>query len=225
MGSGLAFSIAAIDDGRALGTMPWRLIEGRSRVSDETMATAPDQVAAGMSDLLAAVAQTGDRQAFAQLFQHYAPRLKTYMRKLGTEDAVAEELAQDVMLTVWRKAGSFDRDRANAGTWIFAIARNLRIDMLRRERRPEIDQDDLDLVVDPAPRADDVLATGQSERRVRAAMGALPAEQAEVVTLSFYEDTPHAEIAARLKIPLGTVKSRLRLAMKRIRSELGGHEP
>ncbi|PKU22281.1 RNA polymerase subunit sigma [Telmatospirillum siberiense] len=178
-----------------------------------------------MSDLLSAVAQDGDRQAFAVLFQYYAPRLKTYMRKLGTEAAVAEELAQDAMLAVWRKAASFDPSRASAGTWIFTIARNLRIDMLRKERRPEINIDDPELVPDPAPRADEVMVTEQSERRVHAVMAGLPAEQTEVVKLSFYEDTPHAEIAARLKIPLGTVKSRLRLAMKRFRSELGDDLP
>ena len=202
-----------------------RVAEGRGGVPNEVLIVEPEQGAARMSGLLSAVAQASDRQAFAQLFQYYAPRLKTYMRKLGTDDAVAEELAQEAMLTVWRKAAYFDPNRANAGTWIFAIARNLRIDMLRKEKRPEIDLDDPELVPDPAPRADDVMATDQSERRVRAAVAGLPVEQTEVVTLSFYEDTPHAEIAARLKIPLGTVKSRLRLAMKRIRSELGDHEP
>lgn len=200
-------------------------MEGRGGVPDERLAVESEPGPARMSDLLSAVAQAGDRRAFAQLFQYYAPRLKTYMRKLGTEDAVAEDLAQEAMLTVWRKAASFDPGRASAGTWIFTIARNLRIDMLRKERRPEIDVDDPELVPDPTPRADEVMVTEQGERRVRAAMAALPAEQTEVVTLSFYEDTPHAEIAARLKIPLGTVKSRLRLAMKRIRSELGADQP
>lgn len=199
------------------------VVEGMSGVAEHTLVAEPEQGAAHMTDLLSAVALAGDRQAFAQLFQYYAPRLKTYMRKLGTDDVVAEELAQEAMLAVWRKAASFDPGRANAGTWIFAIARNLRIDMLRKERRPEIDVDDPELVADPAPRADEVLAAEQDERRVRAAMAGLPADQAEVVKLSFYEDTPHAEIAARLKIPLGTVKSRLRLAMKRFRSELGEH--
>jgi len=200
-------------------------MEGRGGVPDERLAVESEPGPARMSDLLSAVAQAGDRRAFAQLFQYYAPRLKTYMRKLGTEDAVAEDLAQEAMLTVWRKAASFDPGRASAGTWIFTIARNLRIDMLRKERRPEIDVDDPELVPDPTPRADEVMVTEQGERRVRAAMAALPAEQTEVVTLSFYEDTPHAEIAARLKIPLGTVKSRLRLAMKRIRSDLGADQP
>lgn len=195
--------------------------EGMGGVTDKILVVEPEQGPARMADLLSAVARAADRQAFAELFQYYAPRLKTYMRKLGTDDAVAEELAQDAMLAVWRKAASFDPGRASAGTWIFAIARNLRIDMLRKERRPEIDVDDPELVVDPAPRADDVMAAEQDQHRIRAAMAGLPADQAEVVMLSFYEDTPHAEIAARLKIPLGTVKSRLRLAMKRFRSELG----
>jgi RNA polymerase sigma factor (sigma-70 family) len=221
MGSALAFSFTAINDAHALGMMRRGVVEGTGELPDDRLANEPVH----MSELLAAVAQTGDRQAFAQLFQYYAPRLKTYMRKLGTEDAVAEELAQEAMLSVWRKAATFDPGRASAGTWIFTIARNLRIDMLRKERRPEIDADDPELVPDPAPRADEVMAAEQSGRLLRGAMAGLSAEQTEVVTLSFYEDTPHAEIAARLKIPLGTVKSRLRLAMKRIRSELGDLQP
>ena len=166
-----------------------------------------------------------DRQAFAVLFRHYAPRIKTYLRKLGAEDNLAEDLAQEAMLTVWSRAALFDPTRANAGTWIFAIARNLRIDRLRREKRPEMAWDDPEMVPDPAPPADQAVATQQGERQVRGALALLPDEQAEVVTLSFYEDTPHAEIAARLGIPLGTVKSRLRLAMKRLRANLGDNWP
>lgn len=174
-----------------------------------------------MTAALASLVQERDQQVFARLFRFYAPRIKTYLRKLGTDDAMAEELAQEAMLAVWRKAESFDPAKATAGTWIFAIARNLRIDRLRRERRPEIDPDDPALVEDPAPRADEVVAVEQSERKVRAALAGLPPEQAEVVALSFYEDRPHAEIAARLGLPLGTVKSRLRLALKRIRAQIG----
>lgn len=181
-----------------------------------TMAEAEDLTA-----LLVRVADGRDRQAFARLFQHYAPRLKTYMRKLGCDDAIAEDLAQEAMLAVWRKADSFDPAKSGAGTWIFTIARNLRIDRLRRERRPEADEDDLAQVPDDSPSADEVLATRRSGEKIRQAVADLPAEQAQVVTLSFYEDHPHADIAARLGIPLGTVKSRLRLAMKRIRAALG----
>jgi RNA polymerase sigma factor (sigma-70 family) len=225
MGSGLAFSFIALDDADVLHMMRRSVAKGKGDLPDMKLAVEPEQGSARMSDLLSAVARAGDRQAFSQLFQYYAPRLKTYMRKLGTDDAVAEELAQETMLMVWRKASHFDPSRANAGTWIFAVARNLRIDMLRKEKRPEFDVDDPELVPDPAPPADEVMAAEQSGRRVKTAMAGLPTEQVEVVTLSFYEDTPHAEIAARLKIPLGTVKSRLRLAMKRIRCELGDDQP
>lgn len=191
------------------------------RVGQTVTATAVDGAAAGMTARLASLAEERDPQVFAELFTYYAPRIKTYLRKLGAEDATAEELAQEALLTVWRKAEAFDPAKASAGTWIFAIARNLRIDRLRRERRPEIDPDDPALIPDPDPMADDAVAAGQSRRLIRAAVATLPPEQAEVITLSFYEDTPHSEISARLGIPLGTVKSRLRLAMKRIRAALG----
>lgn len=171
--------------------------------------------------LLSRVARAGDREAFARLFQYYAPRVKTFMRKLGCEEALADDLAQEAMLAVWRKAAFFDPAKSAASTWIFTIARNLRIDRLRRERRPEVDADDPALVPDTAPAADDALAQRQSGAMLRQALTGLPPEQAQVVTLSFYEDKPHAEIALRLGIPLGTVKSRLRLAMKRIRAVLG----
>jgi RNA polymerase sigma-70 factor (ECF subfamily) len=181
----------------------------------------PERLAGLMAAHLSAVATHRDQSAFAELFRHYAPRIKSYLRRLGAEDAVAEELAQEAMLTVWRKAEHFDPDRAGAGTWIFAIARNLRIDRLRRERRPEIDEDDPALVADPAPPADEALETGRRDQRLRAALSRLPPDQARVVALSFFEDVPHSEIATRLDVPLGTVKSRLRLAMGRIRALLG----
>ncbi|WP_106003368.1 sigma-70 family RNA polymerase sigma factor [Magnetospirillum gryphiswaldense] len=174
-----------------------------------------------LSHWLLCVGRDRDRQAFAKLFQHYAPRLKTYMRKLGSDGAVADDLVQEAMLTVWRKAEVFDPAKASAGTWIFTIARNLRIDRFRREGRPEVDPADPLLVVDDRAGADDALATRQSGDRLRQALHTLPGDQAKVVELSFYEECPHVEIADRLGIPLGTVKSRLRLAMSRLRAALG----
>lgn len=189
---------------------------------DEGAAARTDeQDRAVLSDWLAAVGRERDREAFVRLFAYYAPRLKTYLRRLGADDQTADDLVQEAMLAVWHKADAYDPARATAGTWIFTIARNLRIDRLRREKRPEIDPDDPLLVAAPPPAADDALAAGQSGARIRAALASLPADQAEVISLSFYEDIPHAEIAARLGLPLGTVKSRLRLAMKRIRGLLG----
>ncbi|HEY1749977.1 MAG TPA: sigma-70 family RNA polymerase sigma factor [Caulobacteraceae bacterium] len=161
-----------------------------------------------------------DRTAFADLFGHFAPRVKSYLLRLGAAPALAEELAQETLLAVWRKAAGFDPAKAAASTWIFTIARNLRIDAARRERRGDVADDPSDAPeAEPAP--DARLAAAQSEGRIRHALTALPPEQAEVVRLSFFSDKPHSEIAEQLGLPLGTVKSRLRLAMGRLRESLG----
>jgi RNA polymerase sigma-70 factor (ECF subfamily) len=167
------------------------------------------------------VAKFGDRAAFADLFSHFAPRIKSYMLRLGASQGEAEDLAQEAMVSVWRKAAQFECRKAAATTWIFAIARNLRIDRLRREHRPEIDPDDPTLVPDDAPLADQLVSTQQTKESVRRALRDLPEEQVRVVEMSFFEDMPHAAISESLGIPLGTVKSRLRLAMNRLRDALG----
>jgi len=174
----------------------------------------------GFAELIAAIAQRGDRGAFAILFGHFAPRVKSYMLRLGAEPLLAEELAQETLLAVWRRAASFDPAKAAPSTWVFTIARNLRIDVARRDRRGQPAEDPSD-APDAEPTPDDALVALQSEGRVRQALLALPAEQAEVVRLSFFSDQPHSEIAAALNLPLGTVKSRLRLAMGRLRDLLG----
>ncbi len=171
--------------------------------------------------LLLEVARTRDRGAFAQLFGHFAPRLKSYLMRLGAGSGQAEDLAQEAMLLLWRKADQFDPAKAAAATWAFTIARNLRIDAIRREKRPEIDPDDPALVADDAPAADDAIGRAQDDARVRTALETLPREQMEVVELSFFADKPHSVIASELGLPLGTVKSRLRLAMARLRAALG----
>jgi RNA polymerase sigma-70 factor (ECF subfamily) len=170
--------------------------------------------------LILAVARTGDRNAFAMLFEHFAPRVKSYMLRLGAAPEAAEELAQEALLTVWRKAALFDPARAGASTWIFAIARNLRIDAIRRERRPKIEDDPTDEPA-PEPAADTVVAAAERDMRLREAMAALPGDQAEVVRQSFFQDKAHSEIARDLDLPLGTVKSRLRLALARLRGLVG----
>ncbi len=170
-----------------------------------------------LNDLVLAVARERSRTAFAALFSHFAPRLKSYLMRLGTEPGQAEELVQDVMLRVWRRAETFDPTQANANTWIFTIARNQRIDAVRRERRPEIDLTDPALVPEPVPPADRTLEAGQETARLNAAIGALPNDQAELLRLAYYEGTPHSAISAERGIPLGTVKSRLRLALDRLR--------
>jgi len=171
------------------------------------------------SGCIVAIAHTRDRTRFAELFLFFAPRLKAFFIRLGVAAGAAEDLAQEVMFTVWRKADYFDPERASAATWIFTIARNLRIDLKRREQKPALSENDLDYLDGPDP-GEQTLAL-EREQRVRAAMQELPDEQAEVIRLSFFEDRPHAEIARSLDIPLGTVKSRIRLAMNRLRALVG----
>lgn len=167
------------------------------------------------SGCIVAIARAQDRARFADLFNHFAPRLKGFYMRNGAPAAEAEDLAQDAMLIVWRKARLFDPSRASAATWIFTIARNLRIDMKRRQRDPQLLEEFYDGPAQPLP-SDHVLSA-EIESRVNTALKSLPQDQADVIRLSFFEDRPHVEIADALSIPLGTVKSRIRLAMNRLR--------
>lgn len=169
--------------------------------------------------LIEAVALDRDREAFAVLFNYFAPRLKSYLIRSGAPAGAAEEFAQDAMMMVWRKASLFDRERAGASTWIFTIARNLRIDAVRRDGRAIRELDLSDVPDDPA-QPDALLSERDDAARIRAALSTLSEDQARVVRLSFFHDKAHAEIAQELDLPLGTVKSRLRLAMIRLRDML-----
>jgi RNA polymerase sigma-70 factor (ECF subfamily) len=172
-------------------------------------------------DLIAAVAREQDRSAFARLFAYFAPRVKSFLMRSGLAEPAAEEVAQETMIAVWRKASYFDPRRAGASTWVFTIARNRRIDRLRRMRSRTADQ-----LFDPSdepegsPSGEDIALTVERDEEVRRALASLPSEQAAIVRLSFFADKPHAEIARDLDIPLGTVKSRIRLAMTRLRGLL-----
>lgn len=180
----------------------------------------PSSDAAHSLDLMAAIATRRDRDAFARLYLHFAPRLKAYLMRQGAEDGLAEEVAQEAMLTVWHRAGSFDPAKAGVSTWIFTIARNKRIDRLRRERFPEIDPADPALVPIPPALADTALAQVQDEARLRRALDSLPPEQAQLLHLAFFQDKSHSTIADECNLPLGTVKSRIRLALVRLRNDL-----
>ncbi len=198
---------------------------GRRRAAVSSIAMKEESPTAdtpeGASRLMEAIAAEQDRDAFATLFAHFAPRVKAYMLKLGTEGSLADELAQETLLTVWRKAGQFDRSKASPSTWIFTIARNLRIDAFRKINRPELDPEDPALVPEADEAADDRISRLERAGLVREALKDLNPEQAEVVRLSFFEDKSHSVIAEELDIPLGTVKSRLRLAFGRIRNAIG----
>lgn len=186
--------------------------------ADPALAATPDRER--FADLMAAIAASQDREAFAEMFAFYAPRVKAYMLRLGAGAALAEELAQEVMLTVWRKAGLFDRRQASVSTWIFRIARNRRIDAARRAKHADIDPDDPTLHPEAPPAADDTVSAAQIDARVREALDTLPAEQVDLVRQAFYDGLSHREIAERTGIPLGTVKSRIRLAFGKLRGLL-----
>jgi len=174
-----------------------------------------------LNNHIVAIAQRQDRQAFAALFNHFAPRIKGFMMRSGVSADAAEDLAQEAMLTVWRKAAYFDPARAGASTWIFTIVRNLRIDGQRRLQRELLHQTATPDDSEPPEQPDEALDMSQRETIVRTALKELPQDQLEVVKLSFVEGKAHGEIAATLNIPLGTVKSRMRLAMVKLRSILG----
>ena len=169
--------------------------------------------------LIQAVARDRDREAFAALFDHFAPRLKAYLMRSGAPPAAADDFAQDAMLTVWRKAELFDPARARAATWIFTIARNRRIDALRRDSRP-LPVPEISLSASDPERPDDLLEARQDEGRVRAALRNLKPDQIEVIQMAFFQDLTHAEVAQSLALPLGTVKSRIRNAMIKLRELL-----
>ncbi len=169
-----------------------------------------------------AVAEKEDREAFARLHAFFAPRLLSWLGRSAGAGASAEELVQETMLVVWRKARLFDPRQAGVATWVFAIARNLRIDAHRRGKSRETfplgDWDEADL----SPDAEARLLVVEREEKVRKAMRMLGEEQATIVRMNFFEDAPQSEIARRLGIPLGTVKSRSRLALMKLRELLEG---
>lgn len=159
-----------------------------------------------------------DKAAFAALFRHFAPRVKGFLMKSGASEQLAEECAQDVMATLWQKAGMFDPARASVATWIFTIARNRRIDALRKSRRPE--PEDLDWGPEPEPDQAEVFEVQQETIRLGSALAQLPQKQRELIERAYYGDLTHSEIAAETGLPLGTIKSRIRLALDKLRQQL-----
>lgn len=172
--------------------------------------------------LLTAVGQRRDRTAFITLFHYFAPRLKSFLIKKGSSPEQAEDLAQETMLTVWNKAASYNPQQASASTWIFTVARNKRIDALRKNGRVEFDSGDPAFVPDDiSPAPDRQAIDSDRTEQVAAALKTLPPEQADLIRKAYFEDKTHHEIASETEIPLGTVKSRLRLALERLHRQLG----
>jgi len=164
---------------------------------------------------IAAIAHRQDQAAFAEVFRHFAPRVKAYLMKSGADVALAEECMQDVMATLWNKAHLYDPSRAAVSTWIFTIARNRKIDLLRRYARPE--PEDLPWGPEEAPDQADVLALQQETTKLAEAIRTLPEKQRVLIERAYFGDLTHSEIAAETGLPLGTIKSRIRLALERLR--------
>ena len=156
-----------------------------------------------------------DQAAFADLFRHFAPRVKAYLMRSGANEALAEECMQEAMATVWRKVELFDPSRASVTTWIFTIARNRRIDVIRKERRPE--PEDLPWGPEAEPDQEDVVSLQQESERLVEALGSLPEKQRQLIEQAYFGDLTHSQIAAETGLPLGTIKSRIRLALDRLR--------
>ena len=177
----------------------------------------------GMSNwdvMLVRVGRDRDKAAFAALFEYFAPRIKSFLLRLGTDMSLCEEIAQEAMIMVWRRAETYNPRQSGASTWIFTIARNKRIDRLRRENRPLPDLADPAFAPEPVETGEKTIFRQQEEEKIRHALKNLPDEQAKMIFSAYYEEKSHREIADESGVPLGTVKSRIRLALNRLRAHL-----
>jgi RNA polymerase sigma-70 factor, ECF subfamily len=173
-----------------------------------------------MDTFLRDIAKNQNPAAFKSVFVAYTPRVRAYMIRRGVDAATAEEIAQETLLTVWRKAALYASATGHPNAWIFTIARNLRVDRLRRERPcQELTSAVFDLA-SADQSADDAVADKEVTQAVRLALAQLPQHQREIIQLAYVDGLSHSEIAVRLSLPLGTVKSRMRLGYEKLHSAL-----
>lgn len=187
----------------------------RSRHRDEAAGAQRMSADRDWIELVRRIRDDADQEAFRALFAHFAPRVKAFLIKSGAAPHMAEECAQDVMATLWQKAHLFDPARASVATWVFTIARNRRIDLLRKERRPE--PEDLPWGPEPDPDQADIVGLQQESDQLAAALATLPEKQRHLIEKAYFGELSHSEIAAETGLPLGTIKSRIRLALDRLR--------
>ena len=204
--------------GAPMSAQQYAATEHRVRARKDGSAVQADGVDTDWAALMLRVRDHQDKAAFAALFRHFAPRVKAFLMKSGAEASLAEECAQDVMATLWQKANLFDPSRASVATWVFTIARNRRIDALRKARRPE--PEELDWGPEPEPDQAEVFEAQQETTRLGAALAQLPEKQRALIERAFFGDLSHTEIAAETGLPLGTIKSRIRLALERMRQQM-----
>jgi len=197
----------------------------RFRLYDKYNGTSKDtcpmpETSMDMAALMVQVAEQRDRAAFIQVYEYFAPRVKSYLLGKNASAQLADEVLQEVMLAVWQKAALYKPEKAAVSTWIFTIARNKHVDRIRQEMRPDLDAEDPALKPGEIPVADDLLLGDQRKEIVQEALSRLPEDQYSVIVMSFMQGLAHGEIAEQLDLPLGTVKSRIRLAFQRLRKEL-----
>jgi RNA polymerase sigma-70 factor (ECF subfamily) len=197
------------------GSVPISFGPKRYRAARDGTVTPTEKTELHWVACVTAIAKDEDKASFALLFRHFAPRVKAFLIKSGADESLAEECMQDVMATIWQKAHLYDASRASVATWIFTIARNRKIDLLRRYARPE--PEDLPWGPEREPNQADVMALQQDTERLAAAIRQLPEKQRILIERAYFGELTHSEIAAETGLPLGTIKSRIRLALERLR--------
>ena len=193
-------------------------------VAKEGLQSEPRPAAPDFAACIFRIANDRDQSAFELLFRYFAPRIKSYCLKLGADASAAEEITQEAMVSIWRNAGQFDPSKAAPSTWIFTIARNLVIDRFRKSRRPQLDYSDPAFVPDDPLPLDRLIEQTQLQDKVRQILNSLSSNERNVLMLSYFENLSHFEISRQLSLPVGTVKSRIRLAFGKIRSRLEAQE-
>lgn len=193
---------------------------GNTMVARESVQGEPRRNSSELAACISRIASERDQSAFELLFRYFAPRIKSYCLKLGADASEAEEITQEAMVSLWRNAEQFDPSKAAPSTWVFTIARNLVIDRFRKSRRPQFDFNDPALVPEDQPPPDRLIEQTELQENVRQIMDTLSSNERDVLLLSFFENLSHFEISRRLSLPVGTVKSRIRLAFGKIRSKL-----
>jgi RNA polymerase sigma factor (sigma-70 family) len=205
-------------DASAVGLAYGARVAGRTGAKGVKATMAANTTDADWIGHIRRIRDAQDQAAFVALFKHFAPRVKAFLMKSGASESLAEECTQEVMATLWRKSHLFDPARASVATWIFTIARNRKIDALRKQRRPE--PEDLTWGPEAEPDQEDVLTLQQESERLAEALAQLPEKQRDLITKAYFGDLSHSEIADQTGLPLGTIKSRIRLALEKLRHEM-----
>jgi len=200
----------------------WLSVKPNTRFPNRTEGSSISFLNTDTAETLALrVAEHRDMHAFRLLFAHFAPRIKSFLLKQKINGETAEDLTQEVMVTLWQKAHMFDPAKARLSTWMFRIARNKFIDKVRRQKYIEVDVDDHIQAMEAPEKTDTAVIQNQGRARIMSAMDVLKPELRSIIELSFYQDLSHSQISEQLGLPLGTVKSRMRIAFQKLRIELG----